>query len=112
MLATAGQQPCGQEWVVGPKFDGARCATRIGGGRAELFSRQANNTWNHGLGEIIGGLLEAGMELTAFEEHRSMPTQLVPGAVARDEHEEWHLRGRPDRLPLSYTLQARKASAA
>jgi hypothetical protein len=67
---------------------------------------------NHGLGEIIGGLLEAGMELTAVEEHRSMPSQLVPGAVARDEHEEWHLREQPDRLPLSYTLQARKASAA
>jgi bifunctional non-homologous end joining protein LigD len=25
------------------QVDGARCAARIGGGRAELFSRQANN---------------------------------------------------------------------
>jgi SAM-dependent methyltransferase len=72
------------------------------------FSHNTSHTWNHGLGEIIGGLLEAGMELTAFEEHRSMPSPLVPGAVVRDEHEEWHLRERPERLPLSYTLQARK----
>lgn len=43
MLATAGQPPVGDDWIVEPKFDGARCAARIGGGRAELFSRQANN---------------------------------------------------------------------
>ena len=43
MLATAGQPPCGDGWVVEPKFDGARCAARIGAGRAELFSRHANN---------------------------------------------------------------------
>ena len=42
MLATAGQPPVG-DWVVEPKFDGARCAARIGGGQVELFSRQANN---------------------------------------------------------------------
>jgi bifunctional non-homologous end joining protein LigD len=43
MLATAGQPPLGDQWVVEPKFDGARCGVRIGAGRAELFSRQANN---------------------------------------------------------------------
>ena len=44
MLATAGQPPgFGDDWVVEPKFDGARCAARIGSGRAELFSRRANN---------------------------------------------------------------------
>ena len=74
------------------------------------FSHNTTHTWNHGLGEIIGGVLEAGMELTAFEEHRSMPSELLPGAVVRDEHEEWHLRQRPERVPLSYTLQARKTT--
>lgn len=74
------------------------------------FSHRVAHTWNHGLGEIIGGLLEAGMELTAFDEHRSMPSELLPGAVVRDEHEEWHLREQPDRVPLTYTLQARKTT--
>lgn len=72
------------------------------------FSHRVAHTWNHGLGEIIGGLLEAGMELTAFDEHRSMPSELLPGQLIRDEHEEWHLRERPERVPLTYTLQARK----
>jgi SAM-dependent methyltransferase len=43
------------------------------------FAHTTIHTWNHGLGEIIGGLLEAGMELTAFEEHRSMPSEAMPG---------------------------------
>jgi bifunctional non-homologous end joining protein LigD len=43
MLATAGRPPVGTDWVVEPKFDGARCGVRIGAGRAELFSRRANN---------------------------------------------------------------------
>lgn len=44
MLATAGQPPgFGDDWVVEPRFDGARCAARIGTGRAEPFSRRANN---------------------------------------------------------------------
>ena len=74
------------------------------------FSHNMSHTWNHGLGEIIGALLDAGMELTAFEEHRSMPSEVLPGAVVRDEHEEWHLRDQPDRVPLTYTLQARKTT--
>ena len=74
------------------------------------FTHNTSHTWNHGLGEIIGGLLESGMDLTAFEEHRSMPSELLPGLVVRDEREEWHLRERQDRVPLTYTLQARKAA--
>jgi SAM-dependent methyltransferase len=74
------------------------------------FSHNTTHTWNHGLSEIIGALLEAGMELTAFEEHRSAPSEMLPGQMVRDEHEEWHLRERPERVPLAYTLQARKAT--
>ncbi|EFG79742.1 DNA polymerase LigD, ligase domain protein [Mycobacterium parascrofulaceum ATCC BAA-614] len=43
MLAMAGQPPCGPEWVVEPKFDGARCAARVGAGRVDLFSRHFTN---------------------------------------------------------------------
>jgi hypothetical protein len=27
-----------------------------------------------------------------------------------DENEEWHLQARPERVPLTYTLQARKTT--
>jgi SAM-dependent methyltransferase len=86
------------------EYDGTYVETDL------TFSQTTTHTWNHGLGEIIGGLLETGMELTAFEEHRSMPSESLPGVVVRDEHEEWHLRERPERLPLTYTLQARKTT--
>ena len=74
------------------------------------FSHNTTHTWNHGLGETVGALLEVGMELTSLDEHRSVPWEALPGHMVRDEHEEWHLRERPERLPLTYTLQARKTT--
>ena len=62
--------------------------------------------WNHGLGEIVGALLRHGFTLTALEEHRSVPWDALPGRMERDEHGEYRLREHPERLPLSYTLQA------
>ena len=73
-----------------------------------VFSQTTTHTWNHGLGETVGAVLEAGMELTVLDEHRSVPWEALPGHMVRDEHEEWHLKERPERLPLTYTLQARK----
>lgn len=43
MLATAGAAPSGDAYAVEPKFDGARCCSRVGAARTELFSRNANN---------------------------------------------------------------------
>jgi SAM-dependent methyltransferase len=74
------------------------------------FSHTKTHTWNHGLGETVGALLEVGMELTSLDEHRSVPWEALPGHMVRDEHEEWHLRERPERVPLTYTLQARKTT--
>ena len=65
--------------------------------------------FNHGIGEIITALLRVGMEITAFEEHDSVPWQ----ALGRDQMEsigggEYRLVDRPERVPMSYTLQAVK----
>ena len=38
-----------------------------------VFSHNTTHTWNHGLGEIIGALLEAGMELTASRRASQRP---------------------------------------
>jgi SAM-dependent methyltransferase len=75
-----------------------------------VFANTTTHSWNHGLGETVGALLEVGMELTALEEHRSVPWEGLPGHMVRDEHEEWHLKDRPERVPLTFTLQARKTS--
>lgn len=66
--------------------------------------------WNHGLGEIITALFDAGLQLTSFTEHDSVPYDALPGLMALDEPTgEYRLRDRPERLPASYTLTAVKA---
>ena len=66
-------------------------------------------SWNHGLGEIVTALLDEGLELLMLVEHDTLPWNAFgEGAMARDDRGEWRLLDRPERLPLSYTLQARK----
>lgn len=71
----------------------------------EVFVTTITHEWNHGLGEIVTALLDAGMELTLLEEHRSVPWEGLPGMADRGDG-EWQLIDRPERLPHSYTLQA------
>ena len=72
------------------------------------FQHNWSASWNHGIGEIITAVLDAGLRLTQFVEHRSVPWNALPGAMTLGEDGEWRLTDRPDRLPLSYTLQAVK----
>ena len=64
--------------------------------------------WNHGIGEIISAVLAAGLELTAFEEHDSVPWDAQPGQMTDLGGGEYRLTDRPERLPHTYTLQARR----
>ena len=66
-------------------------------------------SWNHGIGETMTALLRRGFEVTGFVEHRSVPWEALPGRMVRDgPHDEWRLTNHPERMPLTYTLQARK----
>lgn len=80
-------------------------------GEGELAS-PASIGFNHGLGEIFTALREAGMRVTDLEEHREVPwNPLGDAMVASPDHPgEFVLAAQPDRLPLSYTLQAAKVS--
>jgi SAM-dependent methyltransferase len=64
--------------------------------------------WNHGLGEIVSALLEAGLTLTGLIEHDSVAYEALPGRMIRGHDGRWRLSENRERLPLSYTLQARK----
>ncbi|HZZ46690.1 MAG TPA: class I SAM-dependent methyltransferase [Pseudonocardia sp.] len=66
------------------------------------------HSWNHGIGEIITALLNEGMTLTQFVEHDSVPWEALPGQMHQGQLGEWRLVDRPERLALSYTLQAVK----
>ena len=72
------------------------------------FTHNVEHTWNHGLGEIVTALLDEGMVLTRLDEHDSVAWNALPGQMTELENGEWRLRDRPERLPHSYTLQARK----
>lgn len=65
--------------------------------------------WNHGLGETVTALLDAGLEITRLEEHESAPWDALPGQLAPDgPFGEWQFVGGRKRVPLTFTLHARK----
>jgi SAM-dependent methyltransferase len=66
--------------------------------------------FNHGLGEIFTALTDAGLAVTALEEHREVPWNPLDDAMipSPDHEDEWVLAEGADRMPLTYTLQAVK----
>lgn len=70
------------------------------------ISASETHEWNHGLGEIVTAVLDAGLRLTGLVEHDTVPWDALPGLMAPDERDEWRLVDRPARLPGTYTLQA------
>lgn len=66
--------------------------------------------WNHGLGEIVTAVLRHGMELTGLTEHRTVPWKALSQGMTLGEDGEWSLDEHPERLPLTYTLQAIRRS--
>ena len=47
------------------------------------FTQNLTHSWNHGLGEIITALMDAGMQLTMLVEHDSVPWEALPGQMER-----------------------------
>lgn len=60
--------------------------------------------WNHGIGELITAVLDAGLQLTGFTEHLEIEWQALPTMVTDDGR--YVLPEGRERLPLMYTLQA------
>ena len=71
-----------------------------------VFTHNRTHEWNHGLGEIMTALMTAGVDVTGFAEHDSVPWEALPGQMERIGGGEWRLADRPWRLPHTYTLQA------
>jgi SAM-dependent methyltransferase len=76
-----------------------------------VFEQTVTHEWNHGLGEIVTALLDAGMVITGLTEHDSVPWDAQPGQMEEVGGGEWRLADRPWRLPHSYTLQAVKSAS-
>jgi SAM-dependent methyltransferase len=67
--------------------------------------------WNHGIGEIVTALLNAGLRLSMLVEHDSVPWRALPGQMLMRPDGEFALDARAGVAPLSYTIQAVKPGA-
>jgi len=73
------------------------------------FRNNVSYEWNHGLGEVVAALLDAGLVITGLQEHREPEWEGLPpmmlGADGR-----WRLpEAQRDLVPMMYSLWARKA---
>jgi SAM-dependent methyltransferase len=67
--------------------------------------------WNHGIGETVTALLDAGLVLTGLAEHETVPWRQLSGqTMASAGGGEWRLAENPERLAASFTIQAVKSS--
>lgn len=68
--------------------------------------------WAHDLGSIVQALIDAGLTIERFEEHRVLPWLFFPWLEEDPDLTGWYRLPDPlgDRIPLSFTIQARKGS--
>jgi 2-polyprenyl-3-methyl-5-hydroxy-6-metoxy-1,4-benzoquinol methylase len=95
--------------LAGPYFPGSPLRYENGTTYADAEVRLANATtyeWQHSLSEIVQALLGAGLTLTSFAEHRSIPWRAVPHLIRAPEG--WVLPEGKDRVPLTFSLTANK----
>ena len=80
---------------------------------AASFEHQESYEWNHGLGQIVTAVLEAGLQLDFLHEQDWTVYPALPWLV-ETERGVWRLpdvEGKPDRrLPLMFSLRATKAA--
>ena len=78
-------------------------------GDPTIMSHQSTREWIHSLSAVLGGLIDAGLTITMFREHEVLPWRGLPGLVPASER-LWRLPDGAPRMPLSYSLRAKKAS--
>jgi SAM-dependent methyltransferase len=112
LWALADERPDGLLAVELPYFEGPGTdfftAKTYVDHAADLRHPQTHE-FNHGLAEIFNALMRAGMRITAFDEHDSVPWPAQGSLMVACADGEYRLRERPRRLPCSYTLQAVKS---
>jgi SAM-dependent methyltransferase len=64
--------------------------------------------FNHSLAEVFNALWDAGLTITLFEEHHSVPWNPLGEVMEEFEPNEFRLRVMPERLAATYTLRAVK----
>lgn len=76
------------------------------------FETATTYDWSHGIGEILTAVLDAGLVIEGFEEHRFLDWQPWELFEPIPDTGLYRLPERlSDRVPLAYTLQARRPGA-
>jgi SAM-dependent methyltransferase len=76
-------------------------------GDPTIMSNQTTREWIHSLSAVLGGLIDAGLTITMFREHDVLPWRGLPSLVPASER-FWRLPDEAPRIPLSYSLRAKK----
>ena len=76
-------------------------------GAGERLAEPVTYEYNHGLGEIVQAVLDAGLALTGLTELDSCDWKGIDAMVNGDDG-RWQLPDRPERMALMYVLQATK----
>ena len=79
-------------------------------GDTTVLSNQTSHEWIHPLSAILGGLIDNGMTITMFREHEVLPWKGLPCMVPEGPR-LWRLPDGVPRMPVSFSLRARKAGA-
>jgi SAM-dependent methyltransferase len=76
-------------------------------GDASGITASLTHEWSHGLGETLQGIIDAGLAITRFDEHTVMEWKGLDWFVEAGDG-RYALPDRRERLPLMFTVQARK----
>ena len=73
------------------------------------MTHTATREWNHGLGEIVQAVIDAGLVVTMLHELQYCDWLALPSVMEINTSDDAAvLREGRERLPLTYTLQARR----
>ena len=75
---------------------------------APRITHTTNHQWNHSLGQIVTALINAGLVIDELEETPRAAWCSWPELMEQDSAGGWHLRDKPERLPLQFTITAHK----
>jgi SAM-dependent methyltransferase len=64
-------------------------------------------SWNHSISEVQNALINAGFQIEFFNEHMYSPYPCFR-QVVETEKDKWHIKGMEGKIPMVYSLKARK----
>ena len=63
--------------------------------------------WNHSISEIMNSLIKTGLKIELFNEHMYSPFPCFNNLVAFEKN-KWHIKGMEGKIPMVYSLRAKK----